>query len=135
MIGNWEEVMKTRHTVALTLLGGIAIGAVVVEGLHAQVKPKVYWISETEALDPAAITAYAPLIRPAIDAAGGHRLNAPGGKAVAFVGEPPKRVAVSEWESLEKVQAFVNSEAFKKLAPQRDKAVKTIRSYAVESAN
>jgi hypothetical protein len=33
------------------------------------------------------------------------------------------------------VQAFVNSDAFKKLAPQRDKAVKTIRSYAVESAN
>jgi uncharacterized protein (DUF1330 family) len=127
--------MKTRYTVALTLLTGISIGGVVVEGLHAQAKPKAYWISETEALDPAAIAAYAALIRPAIDAAGGRRLNAPGGKAVAFVGEPPKRVAVSEWESLEKVQAFVNSDAFKKLAPQRDKAAKSIRSYAVESAN
>lgn len=127
--------MKTRYTVAVTLLVGITIGAVVVDRLHAQAKPKAYWISETEALDPAAVAAYGPLIRPVIDAAGGRRLNAPGGKAVAFVGEAPKRIAVSEWESLEKVQAFVNSDAFKKLAPERDKAVKTIRSFAVESAN
>ena len=35
--------------------------------------------------------------------------------------------------SLEKAQAFVNSDAFKNLAPQRDKGFKTIRSYAVEA--
>jgi heme-degrading monooxygenase HmoA len=49
------------------------------------------------------------------------------------VGEAPKRVGIQEWESLEKAQAFRNSDAFKKLTPQRDKAVKTIRSYAVEA--
>jgi uncharacterized protein (DUF1330 family) len=124
--------MKTRYTVALTLLAGIAIGAAAVQGLHAQAKPKAYVISETDALDAAAVAAYGPLIRPAIDAAGGHRLNTPGGKTVAFVGEPPKRIAITEWESLEKAQAFMNSAVFKNLAPQRDKAVKTIRSYAVE---
>jgi hypothetical protein len=57
----------------------------------------------------------------------------PGGKTVAFVGEAPKRVGIQEWESLEKAQVFRNSDAFKKLTPQRDKAVKTIRSYAVEA--
>ena len=72
-----------------------------------------------------------PLIRAAIDAAGGRRLNTPGGKTVAFVGEPPKRIAISEWESLEKAQAFINSEALMKLAPQRDKAVKTTHSTVV----
>ena len=61
------------------------------------------------------------------------RVSPPGGKTVAFVGEAPKRVGIQEWESLEKAQAFRNSDAFKKLAPQRDKAVKTIRSYAVEA--
>ncbi len=30
--------MKTRYTVALTLLAGIAIGAAAVQGLHAQAK-------------------------------------------------------------------------------------------------
>ena len=124
--------MKTQYKLALTLLSGIAIGAVAVHGLHAQAKPKAYVVTETEALDAAAVAAYGPLIRPVIDAAGGRRLNTPGGKTVAFVGEPPKRIAISEWESLEKAQAFINSAAFKNLAPQRDKAVKTIRSYAIE---
>src|SRR5437588_87208 len=125
--------MKIRYTIGLTLLAGIAMGAAVVQGLHAQAKPKAYLISETEALDAAAVAAYGPLIRPAIDAAGGRRLNTPGGKTVAFVGAAPKRIAISEWESLEKAEAFINSAAFKNLAPQRDKAVKVIRSYAVEA--
>jgi uncharacterized protein (DUF1330 family) len=124
--------MKTKYTVTLSVLAGIAIGAAAMQGLHAQSK-KAYWVSETEALDDAAIAAYSPLIRAAIDAAGGRRLNAPGGKAVGFVGTPPKRVAISEWESIEAVQKFYNSDAFTKLAPQRDKAAKTVRSYAVET--
>jgi uncharacterized protein (DUF1330 family) len=124
--------MKTRFTVALSMLAGIAIGAVAIQGLHAQAKPKAYVISETEVLDAAALAVYSPLIRAATDAAGGRRLSPPGGKIVAFVGEPPKRVGIQEWDSLEKAQAFRNSAAYKDLAPQRDKAVKAIRSYAVE---
>src|SRR3984893_6808859 len=113
--------VKTRYTTGLALLAGIAVGAAAVQGLYAQAKPKAYLISETEALDAAAVAAYGPLIRPTIDAAGGRRLNTPGGKTVAFVGDPPKRIAITEWDSLEKAQAFVNSDAFKKLAPPRDK--------------
>ena len=124
--------MNARYNTVLAVVAGAALGAAAVHGLHAQAKPKAYLITETEALDAAAVAAYGPLIRPVIDAAGARRLNTPGGKTVAFVGEPPKRIAISEWESLEKAQAFVNSAAFKSLAPQRDKAVKTIRSYAVE---
>jgi uncharacterized protein (DUF1330 family) len=124
--------MKTKYTVVLSVLTGIAIGAAAMQGLHAQAK-KAYWVSETEALDDAAIAAYGSLIRPAIDAAGGRRLNTPGGKAVGLVGTPPKRIAISEWESIEAVQKFYHSDAFTKLAPQRDKAAKTIRSYVVET--
>ncbi len=127
--------MKARYTVVFSMLAGIAIGAVAIQGLHAQAKPKAYVITETEVLDAAALAAYSPLARAATDAAGGRRLAAPGGKVVAFAGEPPKRVGVQEWESLEKAQAFRNSEAYKKLAPQRDKAIKTIQSYAVEATN
>ena len=124
--------MNTTSKIVLAVVAGAVLGAAAVQGLHAQAKPKAYVVTETEALDAAAVAAYGPLIRPVIDAAGGRRLNTPGGKTVAFVGEPPKRIAISEWESLEKAQAFINSAAFKNLAPQRDKAVKTIRSYAVE---
>jgi uncharacterized protein (DUF1330 family) len=124
--------MNTTSKIVLAVVAGAVLGAAAVQGLHAQAKPKAYVVTETEALDAAAVAAYGPLIRPVIDAAGGRRLNTPGGKTVAFVGEPPKRIAISEWESLEKAQAFINSAAFKNLAPQRDKAVKTIRSYAIE---
>jgi uncharacterized protein (DUF1330 family) len=127
--------MKTRFTVTLSMLAGIAIGAVAIQGLHAQAKPKAYIVSETEVLDEAALKVYSPLVRAATDAAGGRRVAAPGGKTVAFVGAAPKRVGIQEWESIEKAQAFRNSAAYKDLAPQRDKAVKTIRSYAVEVSN
>ena len=68
-----------------------------------------------------------------IKAAGARNFNTAGGKTVAFVGEVPKVVAISEWDSLEQVQAYRNSTAFKNLAPQRDKAQKQTRSYAVEA--
>jgi len=126
--------MKTHFGMVLAALAGIGIGAAAVQGLHAQAKPKAYLVNETEVLDAAASTAYVPLIQAAIDAAGGRRLAPPSGKVVAIVGEAPKRVAISEWESLEKLEAFQNSAAFKNLVPQRDKAVKTIRSYAKEGA-
>ena len=55
---------------------------------------------------------------------------------IAMEGSPaPMRVAITEWDSLEQAQAFYNSAAWKNLAPQRDKATKTIRRYTVEAAN
>jgi uncharacterized protein (DUF1330 family) len=127
--------MNARYKIVLAIVAGAALGAAAVQGLHAQAKPKAFVITETDVLDAAALAAYSPLARAAADAAGARRISPPGGKTVAFVGEAPKRVGIQEWESLEKAQAFRNSDAFKNLTPQRDKAVKTIRSYAVEVAN
>ncbi len=126
--------MNSKYKIALAVLVGAALGAAAVQGLHAQSKPKAYIVTETEVLDAAALDAYRPLIVAALQAAGGRRLAPAGNKTVAFVGEAPKRIGITEWDSLEKAQAYRNSEAFKKLAPQRDKAVKTIRSYAIEGA-
>ena len=44
----------------------------------------------------------------------------------------PKSVAIVEWDSLDDAVAFYKSKAWADLAPQRDKAVKLIRRYAVE---
>jgi uncharacterized protein (DUF1330 family) len=46
--------------------------------------------------------------------------------------DPPKRVGVTEFESLDKAQAWINSPERKGLVPQREKAVKFIRQYIVE---
>ena len=59
-----------------------------------------------------------------------------GGKVVGLDGPPPpKRVAITEWDSLEQAEAFFKSKAWTDLGPDRDKAIKTIRRYAVEAVN
>ena len=124
--------MKTHVTVALAMLTGVAIGGVAIQTLHAQTK-KAYTITELELVDAAAQATYGPLVQAAQKAAGGRPFNTAGGKIVSMVGTAPARVAIIEWDSLEKAQAFFNSAAFKDLAPQRDKAVKATRRYAVEA--
>ena len=127
--------MNTNIKIAMAVVAGAALGAAAMQELHAQAKPKAYTITETETLDAAAQATYSSLQQAALKAAGGRSFRTPGGKIVAFVGEAPKRVAINEWDSLEQAQAFFNSKVFKDLAPQREKAVKTIRRYAVEAAN
>jgi uncharacterized protein (DUF1330 family) len=127
-------MMKTKYTVALSVLAGVAIGAIAVHGLHAQAKPKAYQVTESEVIDAAAVAAYNPVVQAAQKAAGGRSFRTTG-RIVANVGTAPKRVSISEWDSLEQAQAWDNSEARKNLAPQRDKVIKIIRQYLVEAAN
>lgn len=125
--------MKTHCAVGLAMLAGFGFGAIAVQGLHAQAKPKAYLVTETEVIDAAALATYTPQTQAAVRAAGGRPGIVPaGGKIVALVGTPPKRFGVSEWESLEKAQAWYNSAERKALAPQRDKAFKILRQFIVE---
>jgi uncharacterized protein (DUF1330 family) len=114
------------------MLAGAALGAAAVQGLHAQAKPKAYIITESEVLDAGPLATYIPKLRE-VQKAHGARLVVPaGGKVVASVGEPPKRVGVTEYESVEKAQAYLTSDARKALAPEREKATKTTRQFIVE---
>ena len=127
--------MNPKYTLTLAVLAGIALGATVMQELHAQVKPKAYTVSELETIDAAANAAFVPVITAAQKAAGGRNLGTGGGKIIAMQGTAPKRVAITEWESLDKAEAFYKSKAWNELTPQREKAVKTIRRYAVEAVN
>ena len=128
--------MNSKFKIVLAVVVGGALGAAAVQGLHAQAKPKAYTVSELETLDAAAQAAYVTAVQAAQKAAGARLFNTGGGKIVAMEGAAaPKRVAITEWDSLEKAQAFYDSKAWKDLAPQRDKATKTIRRYAVEAVN
>jgi uncharacterized protein (DUF1330 family) len=127
--------MKTRYTVVLSMIAGAALGGAAIQGLHAQAKPKAYIITDIELLDAAANAAFTPLIRASQQAAGGRNLGTAGGKIVAFVGEAPKSVGIVEWDSLDAAVAWRNGNAWKDLSPQRDKAVKIIRQFAVEARN
>jgi uncharacterized protein (DUF1330 family) len=128
--------MHAKFKVAIAVVAGAAFGAGAMQALHAQAKPKAYLITEIEVLDLAAADAYGALVRPTQTAAGGRVFRTAGGKVVLFEGAaPPKRVALTEWDSMEQAQAWFNSSARKDLMPQRDKAEKVIRSYAVETVN
>ena len=124
--------MKTRYTVALAMFAGFGLGAVAVQGLHAQAKPPVYQVVEVNASDlETYVKDYAPKARAAITAAGGKFLAA-GGKTTTIEGAPPtNRVVIQQWDSVEKIKAYRDSAAFKDLLPLRNKLA-TFRSYAVE---
>ena len=124
--------MKTQYTVTLAMLAGFGLGAVAVQGLHAQAKPPIYYIGEIEPTNIEAYTKeYAPKAQAIIKAAGG-RFLAAGQKVTAIEGEPPKpRVAIIAWDSMEQVHAWRNSAAFKELAPIREKMAK-FRGFTVE---
>ena len=129
--------MKTWYTVALSMVAGAALGGAAVQGVQAQLAAKkAYAITELESLNAQAAADIAKRVQAAQAEAGGRNLRTAGGKVVSIEGPPPpKRVGLTEWDSLEKAEAFYKSKAWTDLAPDRDKAVKTIRRYAVEVAN
>jgi uncharacterized protein (DUF1330 family) len=125
--------MKVHFT--MTLLAGVAVGAIALQALHAQgPKLKAYSIAEIEILDPSAQAAYLPAARKALEAAHGRALRTTTGRVVQIDGGlAPKAVAIVEWDSLDDALAFYKSKAWTDLALQRDKATKLIRRYVVET--
>jgi uncharacterized protein (DUF1330 family) len=129
---NQGETMKTRYIVALSMLTGIAVGGVAIQGLYAQAKPMGYVVTEVTIIDEAAFKEFSSKTQATVDPFGGKRLVR-GGKVTALEGEAPKRVIITAFESTEKAQAWRNSAAWKEILPIRAKAVKS-REYIVEGA-
>jgi uncharacterized protein (DUF1330 family) len=127
--------MNRYLTLGMAILAGAALGAAAVQGLHAQAKPPVYQITEIDVSNlDAYIKEYAPKAQALIKANGGRALAA-GQNVTALEGEPPKRrVAVTAWDSIEKLQAYRSTAEFKELrATVGDKYAK-FRSFVVEGA-
>jgi uncharacterized protein (DUF1330 family) len=128
--------MKSRYTVVLSMIAGAALGGAAIQGVNAQFAKKAYTITELETVDAKAAADFATRITAAQTSAGGRNLRTGGGKVVGLEGPPPpQRVAITEWDSLEKAEAFFKSKTWTDLGAERAKALKTIRRYAVEVAN
>jgi uncharacterized protein (DUF1330 family) len=128
--------MKTRYIVPLALLAGIAIGAVAVQGLHAQAQPPAYVIAMPNPADADAYAKnYAAHIQATIEPFGGHYLVR-GGKRVVFNGTPPNVVVIA-FDNIAKAEAWRNSAAYQAVVPARDKAIGngTYASFAVEGVS
>jgi uncharacterized protein (DUF1330 family) len=122
--------MNTHHAIALAIVSAIA-GAGLVQTLHAQGKPKAYAIVELDVTDAAKFKPYADGTGVLVPQAGG-RFIVLGGRTFVIGGTPPRsRVNVVEWDSFEQGQAFLTSEAYKKLIPDRE-AGSNFRAFLVE---
>lgn len=130
--------MKSNYKIVLVLLAGVALGALAIEGLHAQAKAPVYFVAEIDVTNPDAYAKeYAPKAQALIKGAGGRFLAVggaaatSGGKVTAFDGDPPKRVVVQVWDSMEKIQAWRANPEYVELRKVGEKYAK-FRSFAVD---
>jgi uncharacterized protein (DUF1330 family) len=124
--------MKTKYTIALALAASFALGALAVQGLHAQAKPAGYVVVEVAVTDKDGYAKeFLPPAAKAIEEGGG-KYVVRGGKTVSFQGTPPaSRVVVLQFESLDKAQAWWDSPGRKNSQSIGDKYA-TFRIFAVE---
>jgi len=123
------EIMRTTKVIALSIIAGIALGAGLVEVLHAQAKPQAYVVGEINVTDP---EGFSPLARKALAEAPGYRALVLGGKTVAIEGPAPQtRVVINVFDSLDAAVQAYNSPDFKAAKKIGDKYA-TFRTYAVE---
>ena len=103
--------MKTRTSIALAVIAGFGLGAISIHTLHAQAKPPIYTIAEIDVSNnDAYMKEYAPKAQALIKEKGGKLIAASNG--TAFEGAPAKRVAIQQWESMEKAKAWHSSKEY-----------------------
>ena len=121
--------MKTYVTTGLALIAGFGLGAFSIDALHAQGKP-VYVIAEIDVSNVNAyMKEYQPKAAELVKKNGGRLLAAANVKGLE--GKPPTRVAIQQWESMEKVNGWYNSAEYKENRKTGDKYAK-FRLYTVE---
>ena len=122
-----------KNTIAFSVIAGIALGAALVEALHAQAKPQAYVVGEINVTDPDGFTKnFSPLARKALAEAPGYRALVLGGKTIAIEGPAPTtRVVINVFDSLDAAVQAYNSPGFKAAKKIGDKYA-TFRTYAVE---
>jgi uncharacterized protein (DUF1330 family) len=127
--------MTINQKLALALLAGVAIGALVNQGIHAQTKPIAYVVAEIDVTNPEAFAKeFAPIAAKALGDGGSGYKRLAIGKAVSIEGAAPKsRVAINTFENIDKAIAAYNSPAYKEARKIGDKYASSFRVIAVEA--
>ena len=116
--------MNIRTSIAWAVVGGFALGAATLQGLHAQAKAPAYTIVEIDVKNLEAYNKdYAPKARALIEAKGG-KFIVRSDKVTTFEGAPAKRIVVHQWESIEKAKAWHDSKEYKENRKIGDKYAK-----------
>jgi uncharacterized protein (DUF1330 family) len=126
-----EQPVTYRYKIAFAMMAGVGLGAAATQGLHAQVNPPTYVVIAIQRITDA--EAYKPLPekgRAAAEAAGGRYLISTG-NITRLDGNSPERLAVIEFRSVEKAQAWYRSAAQKDADNIRAKSTDSV-AFIVE---
>jgi uncharacterized protein (DUF1330 family) len=128
--------MKTYTTVVAAALAGACIGGLAVQGMHAQAQgSSAYYIVEIDVANEDIFNKqWIPKADETIKAAGGIYLVR-SANIERIEGAAPKRLLITKWDNLDKLAAWRESDSYMRTLPTLDKAVKSVRSYAVEGVN
>lgn len=123
--------MKSRIKTTLAVVAGFGLGAISIHVIHAQSKPPVYTVVEVDLSNRAAYEKeYAPKAQEIIKAKGG-KLIAASSNVTTLEGAPAKRIAIQQWESMEKAKAWHGSKEYRENRKIGEKYAK-FRIVAVE---
>jgi uncharacterized protein (DUF1330 family) len=126
--------MKTRYTVALSMVAGAALGGAAIQGLHAQgTKPGYAVVDISEVTDPEAFKGITsnPTTTPSGMAPLGGRYIVRTENITPLDGTPPKRFVVIQFDSVEKAKAWNATPQLAEINAIRAKATKS-RSFVVD---
>jgi uncharacterized protein (DUF1330 family) len=113
------------------------VGALGCEALHSEARPPAYLIGQIDVTDPDGYAKeYLPKAREIIKAHGGKLVAAAGAAAtgsqvVAIDGNPPKRVVIYMYPSMEALQAWRNDPAYVQVRAIGERYA-TYHTFAVE---
>jgi uncharacterized protein (DUF1330 family) len=100
--------MKTRFTIAASMLAGAALGGAAIQALHAQAKPPVYMIAINEVSNQEGYAKeYVSPAQKSVKDHGGEYVAAGPGTQVAG-NLPHGPVVILRWDSMEALQAWHN---------------------------
>jgi len=104
--------MRTRFTVAVSMLAEAALGGAAIQALHAQAKPPVYMVAINEVSDQEGYSReYVSPAQKSVKDHGGEYVAA--GPGTQLTGNLPRGpVVILRWESMEALQAWRNSPDF-----------------------
>jgi uncharacterized protein (DUF1330 family) len=123
--------MRSYITTGLALVAGFGLGAVTIDGLHAQSKPPLYVVTEIDISNmDRYMKDYAPKAQELVKKGGGRLLSATT-NITALEGKAPPRFALHQWDSMEKIKAWHGSAEYKENRKLGDKLAK-FRIYVVE---
>ncbi|TKV70893.1 DUF1330 domain-containing protein [Bradyrhizobium elkanii] len=123
----------------LVMLTCTAAGAFGSEALHSEARPPAYLIGQIDVTDPDGYAKeYLPKAREIIKAHGGKLVAAAGAAAtgsqvVAVDGDPPKRVIIYMYPSMEALQAWRNDPAYTQVRAVGEKYA-AYHTFAVEGS-